>query len=98
MMLLPRELSFLIARSKSNGYSGKMMPMIWLVQATSVTAPGHVEIAEPELQVRTRPDQGDPASDWLCAWCHKGALHSRPAPAVSSEAEDAILAESLEPE
>jgi hypothetical protein len=46
------------------------MPMVWLVQATSVTAPGHAGIAEPELQLRTSPDQGDPANDWLCAWCH----------------------------
>ena len=31
--------------------------------------PGAVEIAEPEIQTRTRPSHGDPASDWLCAWC-----------------------------
>ena len=31
--------------------------------------PGIVEIAEPEIQTRTRPSQGDPVHDWLCAWC-----------------------------
>ena len=45
--------------------------MVWLVQAASFTAPGHVAIAEPERQVRTRSSPGDPASDWLCAWCHQ---------------------------
>jgi hypothetical protein len=29
-----------------------------------------VEMAESEVQTRTRPSQGDPANDWLCAWCH----------------------------
>ena len=36
-----------------------------VVQATS----GAVEIAEPEIQSRTRPSQSDAANDWLCAWC-----------------------------
>ena len=31
--------------------------------------PGTVKLAEPELQTRTLPSQGDPANDWLCAWC-----------------------------
>ncbi|MBI4658353.1 MAG: hypothetical protein HY735_05835 [Verrucomicrobia bacterium] len=43
--------------------------MIWLVQTTSGPEPGTVETAEPEIQSRTRPSQGDPANDWLCAWC-----------------------------
>lgn len=30
---------------------------------------GAVELAEPEIQSRTRPSRGDPANDWLCAWC-----------------------------
>ena len=28
-----------------------------------------VEIAEPELESRTRPSESDAANDWLCAWC-----------------------------
>jgi hypothetical protein len=46
-----------------------MVPMDWLVQAMVGAEPGAVEIAESEIQTRTRPSQGDPANDWLCAWC-----------------------------
>jgi len=28
-----------------------------------------VEIAEPASEIRTHPVSGDPANDWLCAWC-----------------------------
>jgi hypothetical protein len=44
--------------------------MTWLVQAMVGAEPGAVEIAEPEIQTRTRSSQGDAANDWLCAWCH----------------------------
>jgi hypothetical protein len=40
-----------------------------LVQPMTGTQPGAVEIAEPDIETRTRPSQGDPAGDWLCAWC-----------------------------
>lgn len=30
---------------------------------------GVVEIAEPGIQTRTLPSQGDAVDDWLCAWC-----------------------------
>ncbi len=33
------------------------------------TEPGCVELVEAEPQASTRPSDGDPASDWLCAWC-----------------------------
>lgn len=46
-----------------------MLLMTWQVQAMIGAEPGVVEIAEPEIQTRTRPSQGDAASDWLCAWC-----------------------------
>jgi hypothetical protein len=39
--------------------------------------PGSVEIAEPELQTRAQPSQGDPANDWLCAWCHNRVASER---------------------
>ena len=39
------------------------------VKAMAVAESGAVEIAEPEVRERTRPDDGDPANDWLCAWC-----------------------------
>jgi hypothetical protein len=38
-------------------------------QAMSGVEPGVAEIAEPEIQTRTQPGRGDPANDWLCAWC-----------------------------
>ena len=31
--------------------------------------PGAVELAEPGIEPRTWPGAGDPANDWLCAWC-----------------------------
>ncbi len=43
--------------------------MTWLVQATAGADPAAVESAEPEIQTRTHPSHGDPAGDWLCAWC-----------------------------
>jgi hypothetical protein len=46
-----------------------MTPMSWLVQAMVGVEPGAVEVAEPEVRTRARPRQGDPANDWLCAWC-----------------------------
>ena len=39
------------------------------VKAMAGSKSGAVEIAEPELETRTHPGQGDPANDWLCAWC-----------------------------
>ena len=50
-------------------FSGRMAVMTWLVQAMSGVESGAVEIAEPEIQTRTRPSGGDLANDWLCAWC-----------------------------
>ena len=52
-----------------SGFSGRMAPMTWQVQAMAGAEPGAVEIAEPEIQTRTRSSRGDPANDWLCAWC-----------------------------
>ncbi len=43
--------------------------MSWTVQGMTDAEPGAVEIAEPEIQTRTHPGEGDPANDWLCAWC-----------------------------
>jgi hypothetical protein len=39
------------------------------VKAMAAAEPGAVETGEPEIQTRTRPSLGDPANDWLCAWC-----------------------------
>jgi uncharacterized protein YlaI len=44
--------------------------MNWPVQAMTTAESGAVEVAKPEIQTRTQPSQGDPANDWLCAWCH----------------------------
>jgi hypothetical protein len=46
-----------------------MAPMTWLVQAMPGVEPGAVKLAEPEIQTRIRPAQGNSANDWLCAWC-----------------------------
>ena len=43
--------------------------MTSLVQAVSGAEAAAVEIAEPEIQPRTRSSLGDTANDWLCAWC-----------------------------
>lgn len=43
--------------------------MTGLVQGTTKLESGSVEMVEPEVEIRTRPSQGDPANDWLCAWC-----------------------------
>jgi len=48
---------------------GRMTAMTRVIQAMSGTASGVVEVAEPDVQTRTQPSQGDPANDWLCAWC-----------------------------
>ena len=39
------------------------------VKAMIEAEAGTVELAEPKIQTRTRPSEGDPANDWLCAWC-----------------------------
>lgn len=49
--------------------SGRMFLMMWHVQAMGSAASAAVEVTEPEIRVCTRPKQGDPADDWLCAWC-----------------------------
>jgi len=49
---------------------GRMAAMTGLVQAMSSVEPGVAEIAEPEIRTRSQPSRGDPANDWLCAWCH----------------------------
>lgn len=38
---------------------------------------GVVEIAESEIQTRSYPGDGDPANNWLCAWCHKRVASER---------------------
>ena len=43
--------------------------MTGLIHAMLGAEAGAVEIAEPQIQTRTRPSQGDPASDWLCVAC-----------------------------
>ena len=43
--------------------------MSWPIQAAIGAESGVVEIVEPEVQSRTHPSAGDPANDWLCAWC-----------------------------
>jgi hypothetical protein len=43
--------------------------MIWTVQAMNEAETGAVEMAAPESQTSPHPERGDPASDWLCAWC-----------------------------
>ena len=52
-----------------SGFSGRMMLMTGLVQAMSGAESATAAIAEPEIQSRTSPGQGDPANDWLCSWC-----------------------------
>ena len=49
--------------------SGRMTMMPSVIQAITGAEPAAVETAEPEIQTRTSPAQGDPANDWLCAWC-----------------------------
>ena len=39
------------------------------VKAMIGAEPGMAELLEPGIEPRTRPDAGDPANDWLCAWC-----------------------------
>ena len=56
-------------RMDLGGLSGRMALMTWLAHVTSGTAAGVVEVAEPEIEIRTQPSQGDAANDWLCAWC-----------------------------
>jgi hypothetical protein len=46
-----------------------MTAMTRAIQAMGGNPSGSVEVAEPEVQTRTQPSQGDPATDWLCAWC-----------------------------
>ena len=43
--------------------------MTGLVHAMIGDEPAAVELEEPALQTRTQPSEGDPANDWLCAWC-----------------------------
>lgn len=43
--------------------------MDWPVNAMADPEVGTVEIAVPESEIRTLPSPGDPANDWLCAWC-----------------------------
>ena len=38
--------------------------------AVETAEPGMVEVAETGIDPRTRPSQGDPANDWLCAACY----------------------------
>ena len=33
--------------------------------------------AEPELRSRTETSAGDPAGDWLCAWCHNRVANEK---------------------
>jgi hypothetical protein len=33
--------------------------------------------AAPELQTRTETSAGDPAGDWLCAWCHNRVANEK---------------------
>src|SRR5262245_61667950 len=47
-------------------FTGRMMPMPSLVKAMPRAEPTVLEMAEPEIQARPRPSQGDAASDWLC--------------------------------
>lgn len=46
-----------------------MTAMTRAIQAMSGNPPGAVEVAEPEVRTRPQPASGDPACDWLCAWC-----------------------------
>lgn len=39
------------------------------VQAMAGAESAVVAEAETDVQPRTRPSQGDPVNDWLCAWC-----------------------------
>jgi len=43
--------------------------MTGLIHAMLGAEAGTVEVVEPEIEHRTRPSQGDPASDWLCVSC-----------------------------
>jgi hypothetical protein len=43
--------------------------MTWAVEPVTGAEAGSVEIAEPETRTSTRSSEGDPANDWLCAWC-----------------------------
>jgi len=39
------------------------------LKAMASAGPGVVEITDPEVETHALSSQGDPASDWLCAWC-----------------------------
>ncbi len=40
-----------------------------LAEGSSEIETGTVQVAEPEIEDQTHPSSGDPANDWLCAWC-----------------------------
>jgi hypothetical protein len=60
-----------------NARCGRMAMMAWPVNVMVEAETGTVEVAEPERQTRTRPSEGDPANDWLCAWCLNRAASER---------------------
>jgi hypothetical protein len=40
------------------------------IQATGAAeTAGMAEVAQPEIHPGEHPGEGDPANDWLCAWC-----------------------------
>jgi hypothetical protein len=51
--------------------------MSGLPQAMIEAEPGFVQIAEPEVESRPRLSEGDPANDWLCAWCLNRVANER---------------------
>ena len=43
--------------------------MVWLAKSVADTEAGAVGYEAPKILSRPQTSQGDPANDWLCAWC-----------------------------
>ncbi len=43
--------------------------MAWLSMSMAGTGSDTIVIEVPEISTRVETSQGDPANDWLCAWC-----------------------------
>ncbi|MCX7825241.1 MAG: cereblon family protein, partial [Verrucomicrobiae bacterium] len=53
-------------------------------------AAGAAATAEPEMQTRPSPHEGDPATDWLCAWCLNRVASERDRIAFNGQTEFAF--------
>jgi hypothetical protein len=59
-----------IRRVNFGGRTGIVEPVSDPVWSTAGPGTGVVEVSEPEIRGQAQTVQGDPANDWLCAWCH----------------------------